>query len=50
MTPDKRIPEGRFKIRILIFPKKCECVIYVFGIFIGIIGGTPEIRIPEGVF
>ena len=27
-----------------------ELVIYVFGIFIGIIGGTPDKRISEGLF
>ena len=27
-----------------------ELVIHVFGVFIGIIGGTPDKRIPEGLF
>ena len=27
-----------------------ELVIYVFGVFIAIIGGTPDKRIPEGLF
>ena len=27
-----------------------ELVIYVYGVFIGIIGGTPDKRISEGLF
>ena len=27
-----------------------ELVIYVFGVYIGMIGGTPDKRIPDGLF
>ena len=38
------------KIRVLLFYSQTELVIYVFGVFIGIIGGTPDKRFPEGLF
>ena len=34
----------------LIFSLKTEFVLYVFGVFVDSIGGTPDKRIPEGFF
>ena len=46
-TLDKRIPEGLF---ICYFIKIIYLYIYIYGVFIGIIGGTPDKRICEGRF
>ena len=45
-TPDKRILRVHFEV----FRQSLEFVNYVFRVFIAIIWGTPNKRIPEGLF
>ena len=40
----------RVRLDLIYFMWVIELVIYVFGVFIGIIEGTPDKRIPEDLF